>query len=125
MGKVTRNYQVGDAVYAEYLGPCRNRQPRWVPAIVTKRLGSRSVNVKVVPQLHPRYTNEDDINPPEDVTSDININTEITVPPSDHPIDLAEDLQPVPTAPQFQVPDPEYGPNNHNIQSGHISQDKR
>ena len=48
------------------------------------------------------------------VTSDININTdaEITVPLPDHPMDLVEDLQPVPTAPQFQVPDPEYGPNN-------------
>ena len=49
-----------------------------------------------------------------DVTSDININTdaEITVVPPDHPMDLVEDLQPVSTAPQFQVPDPEYGPNN-------------
>ena len=58
--------------------------------------------------------NEDDDNPPEDVTSDINMNTnaEITVPQPDHPMDLAKDLGPVPTAPQFQVPDPEYGPNN-------------
>ena len=43
-GYITKNYQVGDAVNAEYLGPRRNRQPRWVPAIVTKWLGSRSVS---------------------------------------------------------------------------------
>ena len=55
----------------------------------------------------------------------MNTDAEMTVPPPDHPMDLVEDLQPVLSAPQFQVPDPEYGPTTHDVQSGHISQDKR
>jgi len=102
--KVTRKYQVGDPVYAEYLGPRRNRQPRWVPAVITKRLGERSVNVKVVPrgptwrrhveQLNPRYTSEEDSNPPEEYPMD----SEIMPPPLDHPMDIVEDFQPPHTA---------------------------
>ena len=122
--KVTRNYQVGDTVYAEYCGPRRNRQPRWIPAIVTKRLGSRSFNVKVVPrgpvwrrhweQLQPRYTSEEDNDPPDDIgtSTSSEMDAEITNPPPDHPMDLAEDLQLALPAPKYKTPELEYGPNN-------------
>jgi transposase InsO family protein len=70
VSKLTNVYTVGDPVYAKYYGPRRDREPRWVPAIVTKRLGSRSVNVKVFPrgptwrrhveQIRPRYASQED-----------------------------------------------------------------
>jgi len=42
--------KVGDPCYALYFGPRRDRVPRWVPAIVVRRFGTRSVNVRVVPR---------------------------------------------------------------------------
>jgi transposase InsO family protein len=110
--KVTRKYDVGDTVYAEYLGPRRNRQPRWVAAVVTKRLGERSCNVKVVPrgptwrrhieQMNPRYASEEDYNPPEDNMGE----SQVTLAPADHPMDIAGDLPPQAPSP------PEYTANN-------------
>ena len=47
---VTSSYEVGDPCYALYYGPRHSHQPRWVPAIVTKRHGTRNVNVQVLPQ---------------------------------------------------------------------------
>ena len=47
---VTSSYEVGDPCYALYYGPQHSHQPRWVPAIVTKRHGTRSVNVRVLPR---------------------------------------------------------------------------
>ena len=57
-------YKVGTPCYARYFGPRHNKQPRWIPAVVTKVYGTRSVNVRVVPhgptwrrhieQLRPR-----------------------------------------------------------------------
>ena len=54
-------------------GPRRDRDPRWVPAIVVKRFGTRSVNVRVVPRnpvwrrhidlLQRRYVSPDDAEP--------------------------------------------------------------
>ena len=46
-----RNHQftVGMSCYALYFGPKRDKEPRWVLAVVTKVYGSRSVNVKVYP----------------------------------------------------------------------------
>ena len=67
------SYILGAPCYALYHGPRRNRQPRWVPAIVTKIYGTRSLNVKVVPkapterrhveQLRPRFSTEKDKDP--------------------------------------------------------------
>lgn len=66
-------YREGDPCYALYCGPRRDRQPRWVPAIVKSRCGTRNFNVKVTPrgpvwrrhveQLQPRYVSEDDTDP--------------------------------------------------------------
>ena len=68
-------YPLGTPCYAQYFGPRRNRKPRWVPAVVTKVWGTRSVNVRVVPrgptwrrhieQLRPRYGVEEDADPGE------------------------------------------------------------
>ena len=73
VAKVVRSYNVGDAVYALYYGPRRNNQPRWVPAIITKRKGTRTMNVRVYPrgptwcrhieQLQPRYATDEDTEP--------------------------------------------------------------
>ena len=69
-------YSVGDACYARYYGPRQVGQPRWIPAIVTKLYGPRSMNVKVVPrgptwrrhveQLQRRYSTDEDANPGEE-----------------------------------------------------------
>ena len=45
VSKVEHHYTLGDPCYALYFGPRRDRDPRWVPAIVTKVHGTRSVNV--------------------------------------------------------------------------------
>ena len=44
-----QSYKVGTLCYARYFGPQRNRQPKWIPAVVTQVYGTRSVNVRVVP----------------------------------------------------------------------------
>ena len=77
VAKVVPAYQVGDPVYALYFGPRRDREARWVPAVITKRKGTRTVNVRVFPrgptwrrhveQLQPRYTSEEDAEPGEDL----------------------------------------------------------
>ena len=71
--RVTPIYSVGSPCYALYCGPRREKDPRWVPAVVTKRFGTRSVSVRVVPrggtwrrhieQLRPRYVDQDDTDP--------------------------------------------------------------
>ena len=43
--KVATIYKVGTHCCALYFGPRRDKDPRWVPAIVTKVYGSRSVKV--------------------------------------------------------------------------------
>jgi len=68
--QVAVTYKVSDPCYALYFGPRRDRDPRWVPAIVVKRFGTRSVNVCVVlrgpvwrrhvDQLQRRYVSPDD-----------------------------------------------------------------
>ncbi|XP_067945052.1 uncharacterized protein [Watersipora subatra] len=65
----------GRPCYAPYCGPRRDKKPQWVPAIVTKVFGGRSVNVKEIPrgqtwrrhieQLLPRYGVEKDSEPAE------------------------------------------------------------
>lgn len=70
-------YPVGTPCYALYYGPRREKSNKWVPAIVVKTFGARSVNVKVCPsgpvwrrhmdQLRPRLSvGEDSDPPPED-----------------------------------------------------------
>jgi len=71
--QVAVTYKVGDPCYALYFEPRRDRDPRWVPAIVVKRFGTRGVNMRVVPrgpvwrrhidQLQRRYVSPDDTEP--------------------------------------------------------------
>eukprot|EP00731_Ephydatia_muelleri_P012738 Em0007g48a len=71
-------FKVGTPCYALYCGPRRDKDPRWVPAVVTKVFGTRSVNVRVLPkggtwrrhieQLRPRYGAHEDADPGEPPT---------------------------------------------------------
>ena len=75
VSKVKHHYTLGHPCYALYFGPRRDRDPRWVPAIVTKVHGTPSVNVRVIPrgptwrrhldQLRPRYGSDQDDDPCE------------------------------------------------------------
>ena len=66
----TSTYKVGDPVYALNFGPNRNKDGRWVAAVITKRKGTRTFNVRVYPrgptwrrhieQLQPRPTSRVD-----------------------------------------------------------------
>ena len=72
----TNSYNTGDNCYALYCGPRKTNSPRWVPGIVTKRWGERSVNVKILPngptwrrhvdQLRPRHTTSTTPGPEQD-----------------------------------------------------------
>ena len=85
VSKVEHHYTLGDPCYALYFGPRRDRDPRWVPAIVTKVHGTRSVNVRVIPrgptwrrhldQLRPRYGSDQDDDPCEIPTSVLSTET--------------------------------------------------
>ena len=75
IARPVQGYKVGAPCYARYFGPQRNRQPRWVPAVVTKVYGTRSVNVRVVPhgptwrlhieQLRPHHGAKEETDPAE------------------------------------------------------------
>ena len=39
------SFKVGDPVFALYFGPRQSKEPRWVPAIITKCKGTRTFNV--------------------------------------------------------------------------------
>ena len=85
VSKVEHHYSLGDPCYALYFGPRKDRDPRWVPAIVTKVHGTRSVNVRVIPrgptwrrhldQLRPRYGSDQDDDPCEIPTSVLSTET--------------------------------------------------
>ena len=85
VSKVEHHYSLGDPCYALYFGPRRDRDPRWVPAIVTKVHGTRIVNVRVIPrgptwrrhldQLRPRYGSDQDDDPCEIPTSVLSTET--------------------------------------------------
>lgn len=87
VSKVIHHYNVGDAVYALYFGPRRDKEARWVPAIVTNRKGTRTYNVRVQPrgptwrrhleQLQPRHVSAEDAEP--------GCNVEKQTPVSDSP----------------------------------------
>ena len=78
-------YTLGDPCYALYFGPRRDRDPRWMPALVTKVHGARSVNVRVIPRgptcrrhldrLRPRYASDQDDDPCEIPTSVLSTKT--------------------------------------------------
>ena len=42
-------YKVGTPCYALYCGPCKDKDSRWIPVVVTKVYGAQTVNVRVVP----------------------------------------------------------------------------
>jgi len=77
--RLIHDYQVGTPCYALYCGPRRNQQPKWIPATIIKVLGSRTMNVRVLPrgpvwkrhieQLCKRYSVPEDDEPPDDFTS--------------------------------------------------------
>ena len=85
VSKVEHHYSLGDPCYALYFGPRRDRDPQWVPAIVTKVHGTRSVNVRVIPrgptwrrhldQLRLRYGSDQDDDPCEIPTSVLSTET--------------------------------------------------
>ncbi|KAL5489033.1 hypothetical protein EMCRGX_G018077 [Ephydatia muelleri] len=78
VNKLTYSFPGGAPCYALYYGPIRDKDPRWVPAIVIKVFGPRSVNVRVFPkgliwrrhieQLQPRYGAQEDVDPGETPT---------------------------------------------------------
>ena len=78
-GRSGPQYRFGTPCYAVYYGPRRDKDPRWVPAVVTKVRGARSVCVRVYPkglmwqrhveQLRPRYVSDEDVEPGETPTS--------------------------------------------------------
>ena len=110
VSKVTRQFKAGDTVYALYYGPRRDKDPRWVPAVIKKALGTRSFNVKVIPrgpvwrrhleQLQPRFASEEDEEP-----GDIDF---VPESPAGH---LTHDLSAAPPSREPSLP-PSYGPNH-------------
>ena len=76
VSKLVHVYTVGAPCYALYCGPKRNKQPWWVPAVVSKVDGMWMVTVAVIPKgptwqrhidhLHPRYGVNEDADSGED-----------------------------------------------------------
>ena len=48
-GPLDPQYPIWTSCYALYCGPRQDKDPRWVPAVVTKVRGARSVCVRVYP----------------------------------------------------------------------------
>ena len=79
ISKVLHEYKVGRPVYVSHYGRKIDKTPRWVPEIVSKRLGTRHLLVKVLPQgpvwkrhieqVRPRYGADQDTNPGETASS--------------------------------------------------------
>eukprot|EP00731_Ephydatia_muelleri_P030921 Em0022g435a len=94
--RVALIYSVGTPCYALYCGPRREKDPRWVPAVVTKVYGSRSVSVRVFPrggtwrrhieQLRPRYGAQEDADPGE-----VQVSSSVLVPPPAEGVDPTVD----------------------------------
>ena len=74
------SFKEGDPCYALYFGLKQTKDPRWVPAVVAKRTGTRTIQVWTVPQgsiwrrhidqLRPRFPSTEDDEPGEDYTLD-------------------------------------------------------
>ena len=94
--KVVYSFKVGDPCYALYYGPRRDKDARWVPAVIKKRRGSRCFDIKVVPrgptwrrhleQLKPRYATTEDAEPGEE--PETHIHDSVGVPEVD--VDVPE-----------------------------------
>ena len=79
VAKLKHMYSVGTPCYTLYCGPRWDKDTSWVPAIVIKVHGSRSINVRVqhrgptwrrhLDQLRPRYGVEYDMEPGWDISS--------------------------------------------------------
>ena len=114
VSRLVHQYEVGAPCYALYCGPKRNRQPRWVPAVVTKAFGTRTVSVRVYPrgptwrrhidQLQPRYGVDQDTDPGE-VPTEIGDVKDAGVRPAQEPVRKRNSRLPTPT-------DSNYGPQN-------------
>ncbi|KAK3785995.1 hypothetical protein RRG08_040278 [Elysia crispata] len=73
VAKVLHSYKASTPVYVAYYGPRNDKDPRWVPAIVKKPSGARTILVHVCPrgpvwkrhieQLRPRYGADQDADP--------------------------------------------------------------
>ena len=109
VAKVLHSYKAGTPVYAAYYGPRNDKDPRWVPAIVKKPLGARTILVHICPrgpvwkrhieQLRPRYGADQDADPGE-----VTIPESTTHPPLQNP---AHSVVPDTTAqPPLQIPGP-------------------
>lgn len=89
VAKLSYHYDVGDPVYALCFGARQQKEPRWVPAVVTKRRGTRTVNVRVYPtgptwrrhvdQLRPRRGSPDDTEPGETIILNTYASTQPTI----------------------------------------------
>lgn len=93
--KVLHPYQVGSPVYTAHYGKRLDREPQWVPATVSKRLGARHLLVKVFPrgpvwkrhieQIRPRFGSDQDNDPGEIVSTSLSSSTSSTQPSSEDP----------------------------------------
>lgn len=117
------NFKAGDPCYTLYFGPRQSKDRRWVPAVVVKRTGARTVQVRPIPQggiwrrhidqLRPRHTSAEDAEPGEEFSFDTP-NSEEDDSQSTESIQQPEEptsstLQPsVTVSPQS----PPYGPEN-------------
>ena len=117
----TYQYRVGAPCYALYFGPKRNKNPRWIPAIVVKVYGTRSVNVRVLPrgptwqrhvdQLRPRFGADQDKDPGDDPAK--TTSTQFDQPPTDSPrIQVPPVPQPLRRRNWRQPNDNQYGAHN-------------
>ena len=102
-------FKVGTLCYALYCGPRWDKDPRWVPAVVTTVFGTRSVNVRVfgtwrrhIEQLRPRYgAHEDPGEPPTFSSSTL----ETAKQPSEVDLDTAQSEEGANAAtPELQFP---------------------
>ena len=76
-GRHNSRFAVGSPCYVKYFGPHKDRQPRWVPAIINQILGPRLFMVKSlmqgyswkrhIDQIRPRFGVEQDSDPGEPV----------------------------------------------------------
>ncbi|XP_068691412.1 uncharacterized protein [Montipora foliosa] len=80
-GPLDPQYPIWTSCYALYCGPRQDKHPRWVPAVVNKVRGARSVCVRVYPkgprwrrhveQLRPTYVSAEDVGPGETPTPSV------------------------------------------------------
>ena len=101
LAKITQYFKIGQPCYALYYGPRKDKDPRWVPAVVIKVRGSRRVLVRVWPkgpiwrrhieQLRPRFGVKEDEDPGVNYNSRLSTNHQ--EPTSNQPIATQSDAQ--------------------------------